>query len=224
MRGDVHEAFQVYAELKAGGWIPDCTVAGALANVCSSKMKSSNWNDRRGNLVLLERASGLLRDLNEFKVNPDTALWNVMVTCAGRAGQVHRAFNILQEMQERHCRADSVTYSSLIDACVKGGRRDLAMDVYGLAIKEVRIEFEFKVKGMDLVEASEHYVVHGGARRMYVWFGSCGFGEGVRDLSRSSTFGTAFRRSFLFDYDSRCRESRDASIGSFHRNRHAGPR
>lgn len=123
--------------MKAAGLVPDIKVAGALAKACASKMKDSKWGDRRANLVLLERASSLLQDLKQFGVSPDTSLCNVLVTCAGRAGQVQRAFVLLQELKQRNCQPDSSTYTSLIDACVKSERRDLARNVYELALKEV---------------------------------------------------------------------------------------
>lgn len=124
--------------MKEVGLVPDCKVAGALAKICALKMKASKWGDRRANLVLLERASSLLQDLKQFDVSPDTTLCNVLVTCAGRAGQLQRAFDLLQNLKLRNCQADSVTYCSLIDACVRSGRRDLGQNVYKLALKEVQ--------------------------------------------------------------------------------------
>ncbi len=52
-------------------------------------------------LVLLERAAGVLGDMRAAHVRPDRAVWNAFITAAGRAGQLQRAFQALEEMQAR---------------------------------------------------------------------------------------------------------------------------
>jgi len=37
--------------------------------------------------------------LQEVKVRPDAAVWNALIAAAGRAGQLQRAFEALQDMQ-----------------------------------------------------------------------------------------------------------------------------
>eukprot|EP00210_Caulerpa_lentillifera_P001772 g1702.t1 len=135
--GRVNDAFGVYSELKASGLVPDVTVLGALANACAIKLKTPREGERRQDLVLLERAVDLLQDLHDYKIGPDTTMWNILVSCAGRAGQLHRAFNLFRQMKEFHCTADSNTYCSLIDACVKAKDRQLGLKIYRLAIEEV---------------------------------------------------------------------------------------
>lgn len=39
--------------------------------------------------------------LQEVKVRPDAAVWNALIAAAGRAGQLQRAFEALQDMQVR---------------------------------------------------------------------------------------------------------------------------
>ena len=39
------------------------------------------------------------RVVQEVKVRPDAAVWNALIAAAGRAGQLQRAFEALQDMQ-----------------------------------------------------------------------------------------------------------------------------
>ncbi len=39
----------------------------------------------------------------EAKVRPDAAVWNALIAAAGRAGQLQRAFEALQDMQVQFC-------------------------------------------------------------------------------------------------------------------------
>ena len=177
-RGDVQAAFQLYAEMKDQGMIPDNTMVGALATMCAKKLKSSKKEDRRTNLVLMERASNLIRDLEHFGIAPDTRMWNIFVVCAGRAGQLQRAFDTLQEMQERNVRADSVTYTALIDACAKSQSRDLGLRIYDLALDKVTS----MLLSSDCCEyacfpafCSVDFRLHCCLRGLHVWFGTSRF-------------------------------------------------
>ena len=121
---------------------------------------------------MLERANNLLQDLNRYGVAPDTVLCNALVTCAGRAGQVQRAFDLLQEMKSRDCKADCVTYTSLIDACVKAKQRVVAQKVYRLALNEV-LPFGThrwrQIMSVAVDQAPKGVVVHSGPGGMHVW-------------------------------------------------------
>ena len=178
--GDVNAAFQLYAEMKDQGMIPDNTVVGALATMCAKKLKSSKKEDRRTNLVLMERASNLIRDLQQFGIAPDTRMWNIFVVCAGRAGQVQRAFDTLQQMQERSVNADSVTYTSLIDACVKSHSRDMGLRIYDLALNKVRSvhrsSYGYK-SACFTAFCSVDFSLHCCLRGLYVRFGTSRFGS-----------------------------------------------
>ncbi len=37
------------------------------------------------------------------RLHPDAVLWNALITAAGRAGQLQRAFQTLEEMQVQFC-------------------------------------------------------------------------------------------------------------------------
>jgi len=72
----------------------------------------------------------------EVKVRPDAAVWNALIAAAGRAGQLQRAFEALQDMQvqPRLCsdsntlRASSVV-SSLFLCILLASRRKHALSL-----------------------------------------------------------------------------------------------
>lgn len=49
--------------------------------------------------MLLERATGVMADMRAARIKPDRAVWNALITAAGRAGQLQRAFQGLEDMQ-----------------------------------------------------------------------------------------------------------------------------
>lgn len=87
--------------------------------------------------MLLERAFQLVEDAKAARVPTDAAVWNALVTAAGRAGQLQRAFNVLEEMLLANTRPNDRTYASLIDACARAGDKELALRVYRKAQREV---------------------------------------------------------------------------------------
>ena len=48
--------------------------------------------------MLLERALGVVSDMKAARVPGDAAVWNALVHAAGRAGQLQRAFNCVEDM------------------------------------------------------------------------------------------------------------------------------
>ncbi|GMH32599.1 hypothetical protein BSKO_00433 [Bryopsis sp. KO-2023] len=134
--GNVEQAFKLYGELKATGQRADVKVYGALCQTCAIALKASHSMKRRQQLVLVERSFNLLEDMREDNVNPDPMLWNILITCTSRAGQLQRTFEMLQRMQQEGCLPDAYTYSTLIDACTKSGDNELALKVYHRALLE----------------------------------------------------------------------------------------
>lgn len=185
----------------------------ALISACSREILDTPPANRRVQLVLLERARGVLGEVRANGLRPDAILWNALITAAGRAGQVQGAFQTLEDMQARSlfsttpeatsqhqpilcdgsvlflpkdpmenirsisclqqlcgttvvraqlaarsrhrhtmsvltrlgaflvrqgsgCKADAHTYASLVDACARAGRADLAIRVYHKALRE----------------------------------------------------------------------------------------
>lgn len=79
--------------------------------------------------MLLERAFALIDDMKGARIPTDAAVWNALVTAAGRAGQLQRAFNVLEDMLGSGTRPNDWTYASLIDACARAGDKALALRV-----------------------------------------------------------------------------------------------
>ena len=48
-----------------------------------------------------EPACAPVRQMRAARLHPDGVLWNALITAAGRAGQLQRAFQTLEEMQAR---------------------------------------------------------------------------------------------------------------------------
>ena len=86
--------------------------------------------------MLLERAFNLVEDMKGSRVVADAAVWNALVTAAGRAGQLQRAFNVLEDMVGSNTRPNDRTYASLMDACARAGDCELALRVYRKAQRE----------------------------------------------------------------------------------------
>ena len=49
--------------------------------------------------MLLERAQGVLVEMRNARLQTDPFLWNALIAAAGRAGQLQRAFQNLDDMQ-----------------------------------------------------------------------------------------------------------------------------
>lgn len=73
----------------------------ALISACSREILDTSGANRRLQLVLLERARGVLAEMRGSGLRPDAVLWNTLITAAGRAGQVQGAFQTLEDMQVR---------------------------------------------------------------------------------------------------------------------------
>lgn len=72
---------------------------------------------RRQQLVMADRAFGLVNLLEKQGHRPDTAMWNALVECAGFSGQLTRAFSVLQDMKSGGCRPNARTFVALLTAC-----------------------------------------------------------------------------------------------------------
>jgi pentatricopeptide repeat protein len=60
------------------------------------------------------------------------------MVCAGRSGELNRAFEVLTMMQQRGMAADAATYGSLIESCVCAGQPEKALRVFEVAMAKVR--------------------------------------------------------------------------------------
>ena len=73
----------------------------SLISACSREILKISPDNRRLQLVLLERARGVLAEMRKSALRPDAILYNALITAAGRAGQVQGAFQTLEDMQVR---------------------------------------------------------------------------------------------------------------------------
>ena len=78
----------------------------ALISACSREILQAPASNRRLQLVLLERAQGVLAEMRAARLMPDAHLWNALIAAAGRAGQLQRAFQNLDDMQVHSPAAD----------------------------------------------------------------------------------------------------------------------
>ena len=73
----------------------------ALISACSREILEAPASNRRLQLVLLERAQGVLVEMRNARLQTDPFLWNALIAAAGRAGQLQRAFQNMDDMQVR---------------------------------------------------------------------------------------------------------------------------
>lgn len=73
---------------------------------------------RRRQLVLVDRAFGLLDVAQKRGIRPDRDLWTALIQCAGFSGQLSRAYRVLSDMTRSGARPNSWTFTVLISACV----------------------------------------------------------------------------------------------------------
>ena len=66
----------------------------------------------------------------ESRLQPDAPIWNGLITLAGRAGQLQRAFQVLEDMQASSCKPNARTFAALIDACSRAENTEMALRVY----------------------------------------------------------------------------------------------
>ena len=66
----------------------------------------------------------------EARLQPDAPIWNGLITLAGRAGQLQRAFQVLEDMQASSCKPNARTFAALIDACSRAENTEMALRVY----------------------------------------------------------------------------------------------
>ena len=66
----------------------------------------------------------------DARLQPDAPIWNGLITLAGRAGQLQRAFQVLEDMQASNCKPNARTFAALIDACSRAENTEMGLRVY----------------------------------------------------------------------------------------------
>ncbi|KAJ9522973.1 hypothetical protein QJQ45_023772, partial [Haematococcus lacustris] len=136
--GQADKAYQVYLDIKRRHLPVDAHVLGALVAAFAEAMRRELTvvHERRDQYVLLERATTILQEAQEAGVRLNTVPWNSLLVCAGRCGQLKRAFDVLEQMQAAGQVPDVFTYGGLMEACVQAGRHKLALRLFDRAISE----------------------------------------------------------------------------------------
>jgi len=113
----------------------DSTAYGALIHSCAVAVREAEAHaDRKTQLVLLERALGVVDEALSAGASLDAPAWNALLLCAGRAGQLQRAFEVLDRMTGAGVAPTSATYCGLMEACVLARRPALALRVFRRAL------------------------------------------------------------------------------------------
>ena len=113
-------AFDIFKEMTSSGVKIEKHVYATMLHACAAQILTLNHEaDRRNQLVLLERAFELVESMYDHHVRPDTAVWNALISVAGRAEKLQRAFDVLDEMISHGEKPNARTYSALIDACAR---------------------------------------------------------------------------------------------------------
>lgn len=137
--GNAERAFKYFADIKAEYPLQvDGKVYGSLIAACAEAMlrEMSVVHERKDQYVLLERAFQVAADAEKAGLNLEAPIFNSLLVCSGRSGQIGRAFEVLDMMVERGIRPDALTHGALIEACVQVGKKDLALKIFNSALKK----------------------------------------------------------------------------------------
>merc|ERR1719253_1588984 len=78
----------------------------------------------------MDRVPQLLQDMKASKVEPDIITYSTIVKGYCQAGDVDRAFEVLEEMKrDSKFAPDEILYNSLLDGCAKQHRVDEALSL-----------------------------------------------------------------------------------------------
>lgn len=137
--GNADKAYDIFMDMRRRSMSMDAHVYGALIATFAEAMKREETvvHERKEQFVLLERAFVILKGAEDSGVKLGNIPWNSLLACAGRCGQLKRAFEVLDVMQERGLHPDLVTYGSLLEACVQARRPELAFRIFQRALQEV---------------------------------------------------------------------------------------
>lgn len=139
--GNVDKAYRIFLDMKQQRMHIDCYVYGVLIATCAEAMKRDLTvaHERKEQYVLLERAFQYVQDAEAAGVVLTAPVWNSLLVCAGRCGELNRAFEVLRMMQQRDVLPTAVTYGALIESCVAARQADKALRVFTVAMQKVRL-------------------------------------------------------------------------------------
>ncbi|KAI5407919.1 hypothetical protein KIW84_053965 [Lathyrus oleraceus] len=76
-----------------------------------------------------EDAKGVLAEMKNFVLKPDTVTYTSLINFFCRNGQIDEATKLLKEMKENECEADTVTFNVILGGLSREGRFDEALDM-----------------------------------------------------------------------------------------------
>merc|ERR1719213_1517394 len=102
----------------------------------------------------MDRAPKLLKDMRESNLEPDLVTYSTLVKGYSLAGEINRAFEILEEMKTTgHLKPDEIMCNSLLECCAREHRVDLAlslleqMKAFGVAPSNCTLSILVKLLG-----------------------------------------------------------------------------
>merc|ERR1719380_458715 len=78
----------------------------------------------------LTRLSNTVRRMRELNVTPSPVTLGILVKTYGQAGDMPKVLQVWSEMEQQRYQANAVTYGCMIDACVKCGHLETAVDIF----------------------------------------------------------------------------------------------
>ncbi|XP_050897114.1 pentatricopeptide repeat-containing protein At5g18475-like [Lathyrus oleraceus] len=74
-------------------------------------------------------AKGVLAEMKNFVLKPDTVTYTSLINFFCRNGQIDEAIELLKEMKENECEDDTVTFNVILGGLSREGRFDEALDM-----------------------------------------------------------------------------------------------
>ena len=107
---------------------PNTHLAGAR-NLDLAREIYSHWPGACAKAQQVDRAFGVLKEMEEAGVTPNTATYTSLIDACSKVREVDRAFEVLHMMTHARVLPNTATFTSLIDACGKGNELERAFDV-----------------------------------------------------------------------------------------------
>lgn len=137
--GDLKHAVSVFEEIKERKLPLDSHVYGALISAFAEAMTRnvSVAHERKEQYVLLERSFQYVAEAQASNIVLDMPAWNSLVTCAGRCGELSRAFGVVEMMRKSGLSPNERTIGALLESCVQGQQQERALRLFDMAIHKV---------------------------------------------------------------------------------------
>lgn len=137
--GDLKHAVSVFEEIKERQLPLDSHVYGALISAFAEAMTRnvSVVHERKEQYVLLERSFQYVAEAQASNIVLEMPAWNSLVTCAGRCGELSRAFGVVEMMRKSGLSPNERTIGALLESCVQAQQQERALRLFDMAIQKV---------------------------------------------------------------------------------------